>query len=319
MASPVAIVMMDPRHATSTGGRPLYSQLAFDINRRYACAHRYDVMYLRMRGSVCEHPLLGERHPSYCKLVAVAEALSRGYELVAFLDSDAFFQNASMPLPQLLADYAGNATSLRQQSWDVAFASDRPFSFGPNAGVQFWRNTPTAQRLLRHWWHLPGGRFHSQHDYEQHALQWLLLHCHAAHIALLGLQSMSLQLDVRGWPLYEHPIAHIDHGRNFFRMLIMSIVLLRSVGQSPEVCKHSEPRPVPTPSALACARIFPLCPHAHAAHHEPASRRSCPTCAWTVDETRRRRRATGMASRPTTPSVGCAALRAIRRRCCASA
>ena len=221
---PVALVMMDTRPAMG-GSTPSHTQFAFEINRRYACDHGYDLLYLRMKDSVCRHPVLGERHPSYCKLAAVAEALSRGYSLVVFLDSDAFFQNSTLPLSRMLIEYAGNASG---HDWDAAFSSDLPFSSGPNAGVQFWNNTPSAQRLLRLWWHLPGGRFHSQHDYEQHALQWLLVHQHLPRIATLGLHAMSLQLDGRGWPLYEHPIAHIDHGRSFYRLLIMSAVLLRA-------------------------------------------------------------------------------------------
>jgi hypothetical protein len=186
-----------------------------------------------MRGTVCHHLLLGERHPSYCKLIAVAEALARGYELVAFFDSDAFFQNASVSLPRVLRAFAGNASA----TWDAAFASDRPNSFGPSGGVHFWRNTPATQRLLRTWWHLPGGLFHTEHDYEQHVLQWLLVHSHAwgPRIATLGLQVRSLRLDVRGWPLYEHPIVHIEHERNFFRPLLTSIALLGALGQPPKV------------------------------------------------------------------------------------
>ena len=164
---------MDTRPATTAW--PSYAQFAFEINRRYACRHGLDLLYLRMRGTVCHHLLLGERHPSYCKLIAVAEALARGYELVAFFDSDAFFQNASVSLPRVLRAFAGNASA----TWDAAFASDRPNSFGPNGGVHFWRNTPATQRLLRIWWHLPGGRFHTEHDYEQHVLQWQLVHSHA--------------------------------------------------------------------------------------------------------------------------------------------
>ena len=255
----VVIVMMDTRAAVAAHTRtPSHAQFTFELNRRYACKHGYHLLYLQMRGPTCQHPLLGERHPSYCKLAAVAEALSRGYDLVAFLDSDAFFQDSSMPLPQMLRAYAGNrsaggvgvagadstisaasgvAAAPSTSGWDVSFAWDRPFSFGPNAGVQFWRNTRCARRLLRLWWHLPGGRFHAQHDYEQHLLQWNLLNLdsYASRISTLSLQSMATQLDVRGWPAYEHPIAHIDHGRSFFRLLLMSVALLRMVGQPPNL------------------------------------------------------------------------------------
>ena len=42
---------------------------------------------------------------------------------------------------------------------------------------------------------------------------------------------MATQLDARGWPRYDDPVAHIDHGRNFFRVLHMSIALLAAHGQ----------------------------------------------------------------------------------------
>jgi hypothetical protein len=188
---------------------------------------------------------MSSRHPSYCKLVAVAEALSRGYKLVAFMDSDAFFRNVSLPLPALLEAYADNR-KLSRPPWDVSFASDRPFSLGPNAGVHFWRNTPSARRLLALWWHLPGGRYHAEHDFEQHTLQWALLHlrAHAKQIATLNLRSMASNLDARGWPRYDDPIAHVDHGRNFFRLLLMSCALLEAMGEPVELPPSADLRSV---------------------------------------------------------------------------
>jgi hypothetical protein len=267
--SRIALVMMDTRPAfvPTRAAQPQYPQLAFALNRMYACKHGYDLLYLRMRSSVCSHGP-HERHPSYCKLAAVAEALSRGYTLVAFMDSDAFFQNASLPLPRLLDDFADIPTNssgtsrrpLSKRRWDVRFASDRPFSLGPNAGVQFWRNTPSAWRLLTLWWHLPGGRYHTEHDYEQHALQWGLLHLHGVRIGTLRLQSMAAQLDARGWPRYDDPIAHVDHGRHFFRALLMSIALLRA----------TSPRRASNPgrafSALTSAAFEPSRGQGHGRH-----------------------------------------------------
>ena len=91
------------------------------------------------------------------------------------MDSDAYFQNISMGLPALERIYGDGRTP----SADVMFSWDRPFSYGPNAGVQFWRNTVPATRLLALWWNLPGGRFHLTHDYEQHTLQWRLQALHS--------------------------------------------------------------------------------------------------------------------------------------------
>ena len=91
-----ALVMMDTRPAfmQRAAASPSYPQLAVALNRLFACRHGYDLLYLHMRKDVCRHQ--GDtRHPSYCKLAAVAETLARGYGLVVFMDSDAFFQNAS--------------------------------------------------------------------------------------------------------------------------------------------------------------------------------------------------------------------------------
>lgn len=84
-----AVVMMDTRpiHIPSDRAQDIqYPQLAFELNRGYACAHGYDMLYMHMQSKECEHQHLGSRHPSYCKLAAVAEALHRGYSQVAFLD-----------------------------------------------------------------------------------------------------------------------------------------------------------------------------------------------------------------------------------------
>ena len=110
--SHTAVVMMDTRPAQLPADAPAaeldYPQLAFELNRGYACQHGYDLLYLRMQAATCRHELLGERHPSYCKLAAVAEALHRGYALVAFLDSDAFFHNLTLSVPQLLSLHRGS-------------------------------------------------------------------------------------------------------------------------------------------------------------------------------------------------------------------
>ena len=61
----VVIVMMDTRAAVAAHTRtPSHAQLTFELNRRYACKHGYHLLYLQMRGPTCQHPLLGERHPS---------------------------------------------------------------------------------------------------------------------------------------------------------------------------------------------------------------------------------------------------------------
>lgn len=156
--------------------------------------------------------------------------------------SDAFFQDPSITVPALLRKFrprnsAHPAPGLTSHlGADVSFAWDRPYSYGPNAGVQFWRNSPRARQLLSLWWHLPGGQYHLTHDYEQHALQWYLQHISAygqssGRLEALELTPFPLGVDSRGWPNFSHPVAHIDHARNFYRLLLMSIALLRGGGR----------------------------------------------------------------------------------------
>ena len=126
--------------------------------------------------------------------------------------SDSFFQYPHLRVDQLLSVYraGSNATagipaagSGSASSADVSFPVDRPYSSGPNAGVQFWWNSNASSRLLRLWWNLPGGQFHMRHDFEQHILQWTLLHLRGinASIETLELQSMATGVDARNWPI----------------------------------------------------------------------------------------------------------------------
>ena len=85
--------------------------LAFYLNLRHACLHGTRLLYFQLSAAAgCEHPTWGARHPSYCKLPAVAEALSRGFERVVFLDSDAFLRDADLDVEALLRKYGGGAS-----------------------------------------------------------------------------------------------------------------------------------------------------------------------------------------------------------------
>ena len=226
----------------------------------------------------------------------MAEAFARGYAAAVFLDSDAFLQNVSLGVPALLARYREPRA---MAAADVSFASDRPFSLGPNAGINFGR-TRRARRLLRLWWQLPGGRFHTQHDFEQHALQWSLQHLDAFRdgIETLTLQPMATGLDARGWPAYPMAVAHIDHARHFFRSLLMARALLARSGGAPAeppaaaAANASRPRRAPADrrglargaaqaarcSASSCAppRSAPAAAPARPTPHVPSCRRRSP-------------------------------------------
>ena len=144
----------------------------------------------------------GARHPSYCKLSAVAEALSRGYEWVAAIDSDAFVRNTSLPLPALLRAYGGEPAAAGP---DVFFGWDSPYTLGPNAGIFVVRNSAAARELLRVWWSLYPGEFGVEHLFEQRALQWQLAHLHRfrRRVQTLALRTMD--------PTYPDAIVHLDH------------------------------------------------------------------------------------------------------------
>jgi len=144
----VAVVMLDTRApsfgSTAHGAVSLKlvapATLAFFANIRWACKHGYDALLYRLGDFGCTHPTWGRRHPSYCKLSAVAHAMALGYRWLVFFDSDALVRESSLSLEQLLARYhSGAAASSRSRARpSVFFAWDTPYSLGPNAGCA-WR------------------------------------------------------------------------------------------------------------------------------------------------------------------------------------
>ena len=217
-ASGTALLMQDTRAPVPQPTEALsYVHMAFYVNARYALRHGYSLLFLQLRaaagtdGAGCVHPLFGARHPSYCKLAALGEALvRRRFAAVLWLDSDAIMQHHALSLPAMLRKYRAPAsystpadgggggggavtsggTAVAEPS--VYAAWDTPFSYGPNCGVMLWRNTPEALRALQTWWQMDGRPFGARHDYEQHAMQWRLVHLWALHgvIETLPLQTM---------------------------------------------------------------------------------------------------------------------------------
>ena len=114
-----------------------YVQMAAWVNWRYACAHGYDLLFLHLAEAGCRHAAGGHRHPSYCKLPAIAAALSE-YRTVAFLDSDSWFRPGAPSLDALVRAHRGPGAADRAAP-AAYFAWDLPFSNGPNAGFMLWR------------------------------------------------------------------------------------------------------------------------------------------------------------------------------------
>jgi hypothetical protein len=153
---------------------------------RYACRHGYTLLFYLLRTPGCVHPLWGTRHPSYCKLTAIGEALAAGYEWVVYLDSDAFVR-ASDDLPSLLSKYGAPADAARRRGAhrggpssavepEAFFGWDHPFTLGPNMGFIALRNTPSVRAMLRVWWNGYAAAFSTEHPFEQHTLQWHVMH-----------------------------------------------------------------------------------------------------------------------------------------------
>ena len=225
--SSTALVMADNR-APALTSTPTYPALAFALNALYACGHGYDLLYYRMASPTCAHPLQGARDASYCKMPAIAAALQAGYDSVAFVDSDSFFLHRNVSLPSLVARYAPPPPHAAAAPLGAWFACDLPqLGERPNGGFHLWRRGDGAERLLRTWWHLDGGRFNTAHDYEQHALQWALWHLADAAPLMGTLQLKSMD------DTFHEAIAHIDHTKAERRLWVMATALVDAALELP--------------------------------------------------------------------------------------
>ena len=212
----VAIVMMDNRdpdlaawldqHRRNVLSLEVQARLVTILtsylNMRYACRHGYTLLFYKLRRPGCMHPLWGARHPSYCKLTAIGEALHSGFAWVVYLDSDAFIRGREA-LPTLLTRYGGVLSGPRAA--EALFGWDHPFTLGPNMGFIALRNTPTVRELVRVWWNGYAGAYSLEHPFEQHSLQWQVMHLDrfSRIVQTLSLRTMD--------PTYPDGVVHLDH------------------------------------------------------------------------------------------------------------
>ena len=224
MPPSTALLMSDNRPPVLRSTDPAaltYPALAFALNALYAARHGYALLYYQMVAPSCRHAWQGERHASYCKLPAIAHALRQGYDRVAFIDSDSFFQHRNLSLGAILRAYRPPQPHA-PASVAAWFACDLPqLGDRPNGGFHVWLAGSAAPRLLRTWWHLDGGSFNTEHDYEQHTLQWSLAHLREA-VPLMGTLQMKTMDDT-----FHHAIAHIDHTKATRRLWLMVRVRVR--------------------------------------------------------------------------------------------
>ncbi len=217
--SNVALVMMDDRLPNVDGWthRRLHHELTLEaqarlvtaltsyLNLRYACRNNYALIFYHLSQQGCMHPLWGARHPSYCKLSAIGDALAARYQWVVYLDSDAFIRSAES-LPALLQRYGANAAiDLDARDKDFFFGWDHPFTLGPNMGFIAIRNTAASREMVRTWWNSFSGGFSTAHPYEQHALQWNVMHLsrYRTRLQTLSLRTMDAS--------YPDAVVHLDH------------------------------------------------------------------------------------------------------------
>eukprot|EP00656_Telonema_subtile_P015350 TRINITY_DN1801_c0_g1_i6.p1 TRINITY_DN1801_c0_g1~~TRINITY_DN1801_c0_g1_i6.p1 ORF type:complete len:536 (-),score=101.02 TRINITY_DN1801_c0_g1_i6:301-1908(-) len=121
----VVVVMADTRDLPTSTPKSFeeasWEQLAAVVNFKYAQAHGYEFVHYRMGYSGdshgdqvgCKHPKYGARHPSWCKLLGIFEALELESKLllssdiedplVMYVDSDMVFNKPEVALEDYLA------------------------------------------------------------------------------------------------------------------------------------------------------------------------------------------------------------------------
>eukprot|EP00966_Prymnesium_polylepis_P127297 2944009-Prymnesium_polylepis.1 len=194
--------------------------LTYFLNVEYARANGYDLIFYRSQRDAscaknstkcevgCRHPTWGARHPSYCKLAGLGDALRRGYEWVVYLDSDAFVANLTLPLPKLLQAYGADADAAEgapSATHHGFFGWDWPYTLGPNMGFMALRNTAEVRRMMSTWWNLFAGPYSIEHPMEQHTMQWQLMHLDRfrRRVQTLSLHTMD--------PSVVDAVVHLDH------------------------------------------------------------------------------------------------------------
>ena len=214
-----------------------YQALAAWINQYYARRHGYALIYYKLAEFGCRHVIWGSRHPSYCKLPAIADALQK-YSRVAMIDSDAWFDPMAPSLRQLLLTHPSPRF---QRGSSLYFASDWPFSSGPNCGLMIWQRSESARALLRLWWHLDPGPYANAHDYEQRALHWVLSHLLKYRGTISGASTASFApimqtLRLRPFALSNASdvplVVHADHTRRGERLWRLGLAILTLASSS---------------------------------------------------------------------------------------
>ena len=240
MVSSDTVLLMQDTHAplplpTKTS-KLHFTSFAAIVNAYYACSNAYDFLYMRLSEDGCNHPTYGRRHPSYCKLPAIGVAL-RKWRVVIFIDSDSWFVPHAPSIDAVIAESRGlrdlsddgsrrggaASTQDSSRSPSLTLAWDLPYSNGPNCGFMVWRNSTRARTMLSTWWHLDAGVYAAQHDYEQRAMHWAVVHLERYRHAIETIRVAPLALDAAS---SGSPLIHVDHTRNRDRYWRLGLAVL---------------------------------------------------------------------------------------------
>jgi hypothetical protein len=201
----VAIIMFDTRPlGKKTGGVYAYEWAqAAQLNALFACKHGYSFRYYLdqdkffsedcLKLETCREYYAGSitskatwpskltprcfasagkipRAAPWCKLAAVADALNE-FDVVVYIDSDAFFHSddRSLPIRDVIERGQENGVGYHPASGStlplskggdavVWFPPNDPFGPRLNSGLHIWRNNNRAWNFLRQWWNVDASR-----------------------------------------------------------------------------------------------------------------------------------------------------------------
>jgi hypothetical protein len=137
-AESVSVVIADDR-PMRTFDRPSnsssdWASVFASTTRLWACRHNYSLRVVRPKGMV-KHRRFGARNRVWFKIVALADALDRGFDKVLLLDVDAVIVRPEASLDDMIA--LSDASSAR---WQVY--SD------PSAFLSYFCHSPPPQRCV---------------------------------------------------------------------------------------------------------------------------------------------------------------------------
>eukprot|EP00457_Paulinella_chromatophora_P009321 gb/GEZN01009383.1/.p1 GENE.gb/GEZN01009383.1/~~gb/GEZN01009383.1/.p1 ORF type:complete len:363 (-),score=16.11 gb/GEZN01009383.1/:137-1225(-) len=241
-----AIIMFDTRDPRTMDS--VYWKYTARLNLLYSCKFGYDFIYYLQPEEGAEQATIVvsegtetlaktcttcylngtiARGASWCKLVAVADALNKGYDKVVLVDSDAFFRSdyRSRPINMLVQEMAGGENVNNKM---VLFATNLWFGdenewkkyspLDPNAALQIWKRDPVSWEFLRAWWHEDVTA--TKHPYEQWALFTKFIKgFNDTSTRVFGVLQKLAWMNPGMWSYL--PAIHIKSGEKKIRMLLL--------------------------------------------------------------------------------------------------